>query len=70
MIKITDMTDEQLKDRIFVSGLHLGYLNNKIGMDNYLGLPIDKQDREHLNDELCVTGALYHEYKQRELGGK
>jgi hypothetical protein len=67
MIKITDMTDEQLKDRIFASGLHLGYLNNEIGMDNHLGVPIDKEDYKHLNDELCMAGALYHEYKQRGI---
>ena len=65
MIKITDMTDEQLKDRILKSGLLLGYLNNKIGMDNHFGRPLDKQDHKHLNDELCMAGGLYHEYKQR-----
>ena len=69
MIKIKKMTDQQLKDRILKSGLHLGYLNNKIGMSNYLDKPIDEQDYKHMNDELCMAGALYHEYKQRGLEG-
>lgn len=62
------MTDEQLKDRILKSGLYLGLLNNKIGADNHFNKPINKQDHEDLNDELCIAGTLYYEYMLRELG--